>query len=149
MTTTHVTPGLPDPETRPEFYEGVPAKRLFAWVIDVVLIAVLTAVILPFTAFVGMFFLGALYLITSFLYRWVTLARGSATIGMRVLSVELRDRFGDRLDSGTAFLHTLGYTVSVAVFPLQLISIALMLISNRAQGLSDHFLGTAAINRSN
>jgi uncharacterized RDD family membrane protein YckC len=147
MTSTHLLPGLPDPETRPEFYAGVPAKRLFAWVVDVVLIALLTALILPFTAFVGIFFLGALYVVASFLYRWVTLARGSATIGMRLLSIEIRDRFGERLDSGTAFLHTVGYTVSVAIFPLQFISAALMLISSRAQGLSDHVLGTAAVNR--
>ena len=31
-------PGLPDPEIDREFYEGVPARRLVAWFVDVILI---------------------------------------------------------------------------------------------------------------
>ena len=140
-------PGLPDPRTRPEFYAGVPFKRGLAWFADAILIGLLTAVAVPFTAFTGLFFLPLLFLVIGFLYRWVTLAGGSATLGMRLMSIELRDRYGERFDSGHAFLHTVGYTVSVTVFPLQLISIALMLISERGQGLTDHILGTAAIHR--
>ena len=36
----------------------------------------------------------------------------------------------------------------MAIFPLQLVSIVLMLISDRKQGLTDHLLGTVALNRS-
>ena len=46
-----------------------------------------------------------------------------------------------------AFLHTLGYTVSIGMPLLQVISIVLMLTTERAQGLSDHVLGTVALNR--
>ena len=56
-------------------------------------------------------------------------------------------RKGAQLDLGKAFLHTLGYTVSWAVAPLQLISIVLMATSNRGQGLTDMVMGTAALNR--
>ena len=56
-------------------------------------------------------------LVISFLYRWVTIASGSATLGMRMMSIEFRTRYGERFDGGTALLHTLGYTVSVAVSP--------------------------------
>ena len=45
-------------------------------------------------------------------------------------------------------MHTLGYTLSWAVFPLQLISGAMMLGTSRKQGLSDLVMGSAAINRS-
>lgn len=140
-------PGLPDPFARPEFYEGVPLKRLLAWVVDIVLIFVLCLLVLPFTAFTGIFFFPALMLVTGFFYRWATLANGSATWGMRLMAIQIREADGLRLTGGTAFLHTLGYTVSLSVPPLQLISILLMLFTDRRQGLTDHLLGTAAINR--
>ncbi|MEO1789664.1 MAG: RDD family protein [Pseudomonadota bacterium] len=144
---TDAYPGLPDPDRASEFYDGVPTKRLVAWIVDILIIGILTAAILPFTAFLGVFFFPFLYAVMSFLYRWVTLARGSATLGMRVMSIEIRNRMGERLDSATAALHTLGYAISVAMAPAQLVSIVLMLISSRRQGLTDHVLGTAAINR--
>jgi len=139
--------GLPAPDTHPEFYADTVTKRAVAWVIDVILISLLTAVAVVLTAFIGAFFLPLLYAVASFLYRWWSLASGSATPGMRLASIELRTREGLRFDGATAFLHTAGYFVSVAVFPLQLVSIVLMLMSARRQGLTDHVLGTAAINR--
>jgi uncharacterized RDD family membrane protein YckC len=146
MTMTDTRWGLPDPEISPELYADVPLKRFLAWIVDFIVIAVLTAIVLPFTFFTGLFFLPVLFLFVGFLYRWATIASGSATWGMRLAAIELRDAAGARLDSGTAFLHTLGYTVSVSVFPLQLVSIVLMLVSDRRQGLTDHVLGTAALN---
>ena len=142
-----VRPGLPDIETETEFYEGVPAKRLFAWAVDVVLIAILSVLSLPLTAFAGLFFFPLLYFLVGFLYRWVALSRSSATPGMRFAAIEVRDASGGRLDTGTALLHTAGYTASVAMFPAQLVSIALMLVTPRRQGLTDLILGTAAIRR--
>ena len=139
--------GLPNPSSQSALYADVPTKRFFAWVIDVVIIAVLTALVTPFTFFTALFFLPVLYAVLSFLYRWVTLSTGSATWGMRMVALEMRQSDGRPLTSGTAFLHTAGYIFSVVTFPLQLISIACMLISERKQGLTDMVLGTAAINR--
>jgi hypothetical protein len=48
---------LPDPHYQPEFYADVPLKRLISWAIDTVLIVLLVVLILPFTAFTGLFFL--------------------------------------------------------------------------------------------
>lgn len=138
---------LPDPVQVPEIYADTPIKRLIAWLIDTILIAILTAVVVPFTAFIGLFFLPALFAVLSFLYRWVTLARGSATLGMRFVAISLRRADGSVFDGTTAFLHTTGYFVSVLIFPLQLVSVALMLITPRRQGLTDHILGTVAVNR--
>ncbi|MDJ1008735.1 MAG: RDD family protein [Paracoccaceae bacterium] len=138
---------LPDPDTHPEFYADTVAKRAVAWVADVIAISVLTGIAVVLTAFIGAFFLPLLYATISFLYRWWSLAARSATPGMRLTSLELRTREGQRFDTATAFLHTLGYFLSVAIFPLQLVSIVLMLMSSRKQGLTDHVLGTAAINR--
>ncbi|RVT85195.1 RDD family protein [Rhodobacteraceae bacterium CCMM004] len=141
------TPGLPDPDTQPGFYDDVPTKRLVAWAIDAVLIGLISVVLVPFTFFTAIFFFPVLFLTVGFVYRWATLARRSATPGMRVAAIDLRGPDGAPLDPGQAFLHTAGYTLSVTVFPLQLVSIGLMLATPRRQGLTDHVLGTAALNR--
>ncbi|WP_270732995.1 RDD family protein [Shimia sp. Alg240-R146] len=138
---------LPDPEIQSEFYADVPFKRFIAWVVDSILVVLLCVVVLPLTAFTGIFFFGFLLLVVGFAYRVITLANGSATWGMRLVSIEMRRADGDRFDLGTAFLHTLGFHVSFAFFVVQIVSIVLMLTTNRAQGLTDHLLGTVAINR--
>lgn len=138
---------LPDPDRHADFYAGVPAKRALAWGIDTVLIALITALIVPFTAFTALFFLPLLYMAVSFAYRTVTLARGSATPGMRLLSIGFLDRDGRRFDLATAFLHTLGYSLSMAFVMPQIASAVLMLTTARGQGLTDLVLGCVAINR--
>ena len=138
---------LADPITQPQFYRDVATKRLLAWVIDTVVVALISLIIVPFTAFVALFFIFGLMAVVGFTYRVITLATGSATLGMRMMAIEIRDSSGARLDLGQAFLHTLGYTVSWAIAPLQLISVVLMATSNRGQGLTDHFMGSAAMNR--
>lgn len=70
---------LPDPVTHAEFYQGVTLKRGFAWIIDTILIALITAVIVVLTVGVGLFILPLVFLTVSFLYRVFTLAGSSAT----------------------------------------------------------------------
>ncbi|KIN72224.1 RDD family protein [Sulfitobacter guttiformis KCTC 32187] len=111
------------------------------------IIASLTLLTVPFTLFISLFFLPVVFVLLGFAYRVVTLSRGSATWGMRFMAIELRTANDDHFDLSNAFLHTLGYTVSVMVAPLQLISIVLMLGSERRQGLTDMVLGTVALNR--
>lgn len=136
----------PDPERHAAFYAGVLPKRFLAWVIDIVLIAIVTALIVPFTAFTALFFLPMLFLVVGFLYRWTTLSGRSATWGMRLLGIEFLDRNGQRFDGATALLHTLGYTLSMAFVMPQVLSVVLMMMSSRGQGLSDLVLGSVAIN---
>ena len=138
---------LPDPDRHPEFYADIPLKRLIAWLVDVTLVAVLCLLALPFTAFTGIFFFPALMLVVGLIYRSLTIAGASATWGMRLMAIELRDRRGERLDGGQAVAHTLGYTVSIAMPLLQVISVVLMLTGARRQGLSDLVLGTVMLNR--
>ncbi len=139
--------GLPDPIKMPAFYSGVAPKRAIAWVIDVAVIALFCLLILPFTAFTGVFFFPFLMLVVGFLYRWFTIAGRSATWGMRIMAIELRDHEGRKFQSGTALAHTAGYTLSVAMAPAQLISMIMMLVTARGQGLTDMVLGSSAINR--
>ncbi|MCA3447677.1 MAG: RDD family protein [Rhodobacter sp.] len=138
---------LPDPDHQAQFYADVPLKRALAWCVDAILIALVTVVVVLFTLFLGLFFLSVLYMTISFLYRTISLARHSATPGMRLMAIEFRDRTGARFDLGTAFLHTLGYTLTISTVLPQLLSMGLMLTTARGQGLTDLVLGTVAINK--
>lgn len=138
---------LPDPATRPEFYASVPAKRLFAWVIDFVVVCALMIPILFLTLFTALFFWPLAFAVVGFVYRVLTLAGGSATLGMRLMAIEFRNAYGERLDPGQAVLHTLGYTVSLSLPVIQIVSMVLMCTTERGQGLTDMVLGTVAINR--
>lgn len=140
-------PNLPDPMVQPEFYDSVTIKRGLAWVIDAALILALVIPIVVMTLFVALWFLPFLFFVVGFIYRVATITGRSATWGMRMMSIEFRDSRGEHFDFSQAFMHTLGYTVSMSVFPLQLISIAMMFLTERGQGLTDMLLGTVAINR--
>jgi uncharacterized RDD family membrane protein YckC len=137
----------PDPISQRQFYDGIASKRLFAWFIDTALIIIICAIIVPFTAFTGLFFFPFLMFVVGFVYRASTLAGGSATWGMRAMAMELRTRDDRPLDGATAFLHTLGYTISFAFLPIQIISVILMATSASRQSVTDHVLGTVALNR--
>ncbi len=143
----HAYSSLPDPDYQAEFYQDIPTKRLVAWLADMLVIILICLLIVPFTAFTGLFFFPFLMLIVGFAYRVITLANQSATWGMRLTAIEFRTSDGQPFTLQMAFLHTLGYSVSIAFFLLQVVSIVLMLTTARAQGLTDHFLGTVALNR--
>lgn len=142
---------LPDPEYDAQFYDGVPSKRLVAWVIDAIAILILTMVS---TLIIGVltlglafvFFPGILFLI-SFGYRWLTIADASATPGMRLMGIELRTRSGDRLDPITAAIHTGVFLFLMATMIGWIATIVAILGTRYNQGLPDLLLGTTAINR--
>jgi uncharacterized RDD family membrane protein YckC len=138
---------LPDPERQSAFYEGVTIKRGIAWAFDFVIIAALMVPIIVMTAFIGLFFFPILFAIVGFVYRVLTIAGGSATWGMRMMSIEFRNAWGERLDLRQAFLHTLGYTFSLMIPVVQIASIICMFVTERGQGLTDMALGTVALNK--
>lgn len=138
---------LPHPEHQAEFYAGVAPKRAVAWLVDTIVAALLTALVVPFTAFTGLFFLPLLFAVVSFLYRWLSIARASATPGMQLAGIEFRRADGAVFDATTAFLHTAGYVVSTSLVLPQILSAALMAFSERGQGLTDLVLGSVALNR--
>lgn len=137
----------PDPMRAPQYYASVPTKRLLAWAIDMVITAIMALIIVPFTAFIGVFFFPVLFMFVGFAYRCLTIGSGSATWGMRIMAIELRDANGERFDFGLAVMHTLGYSLSLAIFIVQLVSIVLMLGSARGQSLTDMAMGSVMINR--
>jgi len=142
---------LPDPISDGQFYEGVPLRRFTAFVIDFIIITVL-GLLGAFIVALGTLGLGAplmflVFLLTGFLYRWLLLQHRSATIGMIMTGIEIRNAQGEKMDQSSAFLHTLGFIVTFSFTPLMLIGWFLMLSDPHKRLLHDMLLGSAAINR--
>ncbi|UWQ20280.1 RDD family protein [Jannaschia sp. W003] len=139
---------LPSPHDQPEFYEGVVVKRGLAWVVDALIITLMSLLAGILTLGVGILMWPFVVLAVGGLYRVATLTSRSATLGMRLFGIELRDARGERLDGMTSVLHVGGYYASVSFMLLPaLASVVAMLATERRQGLTDLVLGTAAINR--
>ncbi len=147
LSTTHDLNGLPDPAIDRQFYQGVPFKRLIAWFIDFIIIILIAAALVLVSFGAGAFIFPMLLFFTNIAYRIFTLSRNSATLGMIVTGVEIRNRFGNKLNLTEAAWHTGLYTGLSLLFFTLVISMVMMLVNARGQGLHDYFLGTTAINR--
>ena len=137
---------IPDPATQPEFFSGVTFKRLIAWTLDLMAITIISAIVATLPLFIGWFFFPLVFLAVKLVYCIGTISRGSATPGMRLMNIELRNREGRAMESSEAVLHTVTYVVSMAFVIPQLISLALMVVSPKGQGLHDMFVGATVIN---
>ncbi len=141
------TSRLPDPALEPAFYDGVLLKRSLAWAVDVAIVTVLSLLAGVVTLTVAWFLWPITFLAIGFLYRVATIARGSATWGMRLMGIELRGHDGARLDPVQGALHVGGYYASWAMVVPGFASLAAMVVTGRRQGLTDLLLGSTAINR--
>ncbi|SUZ30350.1 hypothetical protein ROE7235_00069 [Roseibaca ekhonensis] len=138
---------LPDPALQPDFYTDVPFKRAGAWAIDLVVTLALTLVGLVLTLFISAFFLPLLFAAVSVAYRTVMLSRYGATLGMMVMALKWRHLNGRTPDATTALIYSSAHAVMWTVFPLQIVSIALILMSSYRQGLHDHLLSTTMLHK--
>ncbi len=142
-------PGLPDPALDRTFYEGVPAKRLVAWGVDFLIVGAASLIVIPvlgvLTLGLGFFVAPAIYATLSFLYRVTTLSGRSATWGMRLMGIELRDADGERFGFGMALAHVGLYTLSLIFTIPLLVSGATVLATRYGQTLHDIVLRAAAI----
>ena len=129
-------------------YEGVRTKRVFAFVIDYVIIALL---LIPFAILVfllGIITLGLGWMLFSVLgpvvalaYVWSTLGGpNQATIGMKTMGIRLDRLDGRPIDGLTAVVHTvLFWAGNVILTPLILLA---SLFLDRKRTVHDLLLGT-------
>ncbi len=100
-----IKPHAYDPDTNPELFEGVLARRVVAFIIDFVIIAIPVVLAAMFIFAFGIVTLGlgwALYwllpaisVVWALVYFGVTLGSDrSATVGMRVMDIEMRTWYG-------------------------------------------------------
>lgn len=138
---------LPDPTYDAAFYDGVLPKRLFAWAIDAALIFAAMLILSVLTAGIAFLLWIPVHFGLAFFYRWRTIRAESATLGMRVMNIELRGPSGARLTSQEAALHSGSYLVCATIFVIQLISIGMMMGRPLNRSLPDELVGTVMINR--
>ena len=153
--TIEVRPHAYDPRTMPELFEGVLARRVVAFCIDVVLIATPALFVALFILVLGIFTLGLgwffffLYwpgvVIWALVYYAVTFGSpASATIGMRLMDLEMRTWYGAPAYFVLGAVHAVVYWISVsALTPLVLL---VGLLNARRRLLHDIVLGTVVIN---
>jgi len=150
-----VKPHAYDPAVDPELFEGVLARRVLAFFIDVVLIVVPIVLAALFIFVFGLITLGlgwALYwllspaaVIWALVYYGVTLGGpASATIGMRVMEIEMRTWYGAPLYFLLGAVHAFVFWITVsALTPLILL---VCLFNDRRRLLHDMIVGTVVIN---
>jgi uncharacterized RDD family membrane protein YckC len=150
-----VKPHAYDPVANPELFEGVLARRVVAFVIDVVLIAIPLIVVWMFIFVFGIVTLGlgwALYglmsplsVIWALFYYGLTLGSpASATMGMRAMEIEMRTWYGAPAYFVLGAVHAVVYWISVSVLsPLILV---VGFFNPRGRLLHDFLVGTVLIN---
>ena len=141
-----------DPVRHPELFAGVRSRRIFAFFIDVIVIALLTfgAGILVF--FLGIFTLGLGFLLygilpaaVALLYVAFTLGGPQAsTLGMRAMGLEMRLWYGAKPYPLLAAVHALLFWFSVSLLTPFILLVALF--SDRKRLLHDMILGVVVIN---
>lgn len=150
-----VKPHAYDPATQPELFEGVLARRVIAFLIDLVILALPLVLLAMFIVVLGIvtlglglllfWFFGPIAVIGALLYYGLTLGGpASATIGMRVMDLEMRTWYGSRAYFVLGAVHAIGYWVTVSFLtPLVLLA---ALFNDRRRLLHDMLVGTIVIN---
>lgn len=144
-----------DPVANPELFEGVLLRRMAAFIIDLIVIAVplVLATILIFVF--GLLTLGlgwALFwllspgsVIWALFYYGLTLGSpASATLGMRALGIEMRTWYGGPLYFVLGAVHAVVFWVSVSVLTPFILLVGLF--NGRRRLLHDMLVGTVLIN---
>ena len=137
-----------DPETAPQFYAGVSVKRFFGWIIDAIVISSLIFIAGLLTVTLAFWFFPLAFVLLDFMYRVWTISTRSATWGMRITGIQLRNRGGLTVNTTEAVVHTLAYSVVLLSGGLNLLTMVLMIATPKGQGLHDLLTGTVMINSS-
>lgn len=150
-----IKPHAYDPAAQPELFEGVLPRRVVAFAIDFVIIAapiVLAAMVIFAFGVVTLGLGWALYwllppgsVLWAIAYFGITLAsRESATIGMRVMDLEMRTWYGAPAYFVLGAVHAVLFWLSIsALSPLILL---ICFFNHRRRLLHDIVLGTVVIN---
>jgi uncharacterized RDD family membrane protein YckC len=150
-----IKPHAYDPAGNPELFEGVLARRIVAFMIDFIVIAVPIVLGSMFIFAFGIVTLGlgwALYwllpgasVIWALAYFGLTLGGPrSATIGMRVMDLEMRTWYGAPAYFVLGAVHAIGFWFTVSFFTPFVLLVAFF--NERRRLLHDIVLGTVIIN---
>lgn len=150
-----VKPHAFDPWMQPELFRGVLTRRFFAFLIDLVVLSIPVILGVIFIAVFGVVTLGLgwalFWLVSPASVIWAVVYYGaslggphSATIGMRVMNLEMRTWYGAPSYFVLGAAHAVLFWLSVSIFtPFILL---LGLFNSRRRLLHDMLLGTVVIN---
>jgi uncharacterized RDD family membrane protein YckC len=144
-----------DPAVSPELFDGVLARRIVAFIIDVIIIAIPLIAASAFILVFGLFTFGlgwALFwllspasVIWALAYYGMTLGGpASATIGMRAMEIEMRTWYGAPAYFLLGAVHAVVFWVSVSVLTPFILLIGFF--NPRRRLLHDMLVGTVLIN---
>ena len=150
-----VKPHAYDPVANPELFEGVPARRCIAFVIDVIIIAIPVLLAALFIVIFGVVTLGLGWLLfwlfwpatviwAIVYYGWTFGSAASATIGMRVMELEMRTWYGAPAYFVLGAVHAIVYWLTVSYLTPLILLVAFF--NERRRCLHDMLVGTIVIN---
>ena len=146
-----------DPYAEPDLFRGVLVRRVFAFLIDLIVLSIQVIVACVFIAVFGLVTLGLgwalFWLVSPASVVWAIVYYGStiggphsATLGMRVMDLELRTWYGAPGYFVLGAAHAVLFYISISVLsPLILL---LGLFNARRRLPHDFVLGTVVINNS-
>jgi uncharacterized RDD family membrane protein YckC len=154
--TIEVKPHAYDPAVHPELFEGVLARRFIAFLIDLVILCIPVLLASLFILLFGIVTFGLGWVLFWLLWPatvvWALLYYGltfgspaSATIGMRMMDIELRTWYGAPAYFLLGAVHAIGYWVSVSVLTPLILLVGLF--NKRRRLLHDFLVGTVVINK--
>ena len=150
-----VKPHAYDPVANPELFEGVLTRRMFAFIIDLIVIAIPLVIASIFILLFGFVTFGlgwALFWLLSpasvvwaLVYYGFTLGgSASATLGMRVMELEMRTWYGAPAYFVLGAAHAVVYWVSVTMLTPFILLVGLL--NARRRLLHDMLVGTILVN---
>ena len=148
-----VMPHAFDPITNPELFEGVLARRIIAFAIDVLVISIPVVFGAMFIFLFGLITLGLGWLlfwllspgaiIWALCYYGMTMGGpASATLGMRAVDLEVRTWYGAPCYFLLGAVHAIAFWVLMSAPPVLLVGF----FNERRRLLHDILLGTVVIN---
>jgi uncharacterized RDD family membrane protein YckC len=150
-----VKPHAYDPAANPELFEGVLARRLVAFLIDLVVIAIPVIAAAFFILLFGLVTLGFGWFLFALLspasviwalaYYGLTMgSAASATLGMRAMNLEIRTWYGAPAYFLLGAVHAIVYWISVSVLTPFILLVSLF--NSRRRLLHDMLVGTVVVN---
>jgi uncharacterized RDD family membrane protein YckC len=144
-----------DPAVNPELFEGVLARRCIAFIMDVLIITIPVLLAAVFIFIFGLVTLGLgwvlFWLLSPAAVIWAIVYYGltfgspaSATIGMRVMDIEMRTWYGAPAYFVLGAVHAIGYWLTVSFLTPLVLLVAFF--NHRRRLLHDMLVGTIVIN---